>query len=961
MDFSIWADFTVGKRVELVGETIVVDCGDHHIFRVLGTGSFVKVTGLPEEGAHTWTMLGVLVVSVDGMPHLSIDEQSTVFPHYSLAFSNLGKCIELCAGAGFMSTGARAAGMEPLMGFEQNSKFEQMFLANGGQNFHCLDIHDVECVKQAFRLGGQSAIVMSGIACQPYSRGGDERGGGDCRASTLPATLKFSWLMQAPIIVLECTPAAMTNEFVQTHIRQFAQKAGYHVHQQVLHLDRQWVGKRDRWWCVLSARPLGPVKFDDLPETTDFKVVSDVMAAPCEWPETEVAALELTLYEHHKIHCCSKGLEALLLNPKIPLPTALHSWGNQCYGCACGCRGAFSEKRLNERGVYAVLIALGPTIKHEGFVFPKCRHLHPSEVAVLSGARVINWEGCMRLGLAATGQMASPLQAVWVCAHVIDRISKFVQIPTVASPSECLAALRSLVLQDCEQLWKRPVEPQEAQKQEKDEPNGEHVKKWGCGEGNKPPPVTIQVGHLPSGVTMEIKVEEGRFVQSLVIAEATFWDCPAEELVCVDSQGNVLPDLCPLTPNMQVWIGTVHAVVGIHVPQDAGPPEPWRALLETKETEVVDAVMFPPRDMDLPMDLGASHGNKDADNLGHLGQLPQPIDHLMEQDVNGCGFSGDALAKLKKKGLLEMVTPQVFSKSALCGLRSQTMNKADRTHVLDNQEDVWGDDEILFHLQRVASSTNAAQEVRVWDPLMTTSLLKSLQGTLIDQAIGETPEHATIITAAVVEGHWIPLVWRKEKDQVCGFSIGIPVTHLLVVQNLHAWLCNQWKVPVTPFKAVNQHVPDFCGAVAISYVEHLLWATPMAGLGKPIIEMHRGYRTQFVNNTGIVAYRPWVRGKGQEGPDPVLLGLLRQHGVPAVDAVSRAESIVASLGKEQVKKALQGQKPWQDLKWVANQQVPPYQLIRPSELQAIVESRSKLEGPLGSKRQKSKGSGKGKG
>ncbi len=371
--------------------------------------------------------------------------------------------------------------------------------------------------------------------------------------------------------------------------------------------------------------------------------------------------------------------------------------------------------------------------------------------------------------------------------------------------------------------------------------------------------------------------------------------------------------------------------------------------------------VIPPRDLDLPMDFGASTGEeKQCNRQGTLGQLPQPIHQLVEGEVRGSGFEGEALGKLKSKGLLEMVIPQVFSHSALCGLRSQMMSKHDRLQILTNQDDSWGDDEIRFHLHRIAASASALQAVVVWDPLMTTSLMKSLQGTLIEQMVGTTPDVATIITAAVVEGHWIPLVWRKEKGHVCGFSCGIPQSHLLVVQNVHAWLCNQWKVPVTPFRSVNQHVPDFCGAVAISYVEHLIWATPLAGMMQPPADVHKEYRRQFEQTIGQVAHRPWVWGKGQEGTDPVLLGLLRQHGVPAEEVVARAEHMCAQLGKETIRKAIQSQRPWQELKWIANQQVPPYQLICPSELQTMVESRSSHEAPLGSKRMKSKGKGKGK-
>lgn len=972
MGHLLRVEFTPGTRLDLVAESMVLDCGDHHILRLMGSGKIFRVDGELEKGAHTWTLLNVLVASVDNIPTVVVDGQSTVFPHYIVTLNQFGKCIELCAGAGFMSTGARAAGLEPIAGFEQNSKFEQFYLENGGTNFYCLDIHDTKCVEQAFRVGGQGAVVLSGIACQPYSRAGDKRGGDDCRAGTLPATLKFSWLIQAPVIILECTPTALTNEFVQGQIKQFAQDAGYHVSQQVLHLHRQWVGRRDRWWCVLSARPLGPIHFEDLPESKDYKIVADVMGAPCAWPETEIAALELSLYEHHKIHCCSKGLESLLLDGASPLPTALHSWGNQCYGCACGCRGAFSEKRLTERGVFAVLVALGQTIKHEGHVFPRCRHLHPSEVALLSGAKAINWGGAMRLGLAAAGQMASPLQAVWVCAHVMSQVSKFLQVPVEATPSECLAALRASIVHECQQLWPRIVP--------KVDSPGDDGMTW------VPPNevivesvvkssdmMMIEVGLCPQGVMTPVKIQVGAFVQSLVQAEAGFRDCPVEELVCCNEHGEALNDLSPLVPNCKVWIGEKESCKALVKQPDQGridipiddvePPTESNGDFKGDKGSVTPKP--PSGDMELPLDFGASLGvsdvKLDGEMMGHLGQLPQPVDPSAVERVEGWETPGDALNLLKKKGLLAIVTPQVYTHSALCGLRSQMMAKSDRLQILANQEESWGDDEVRYHLHRVATSASAMQAVLVWDPLMTTSLLKSLQGPLLEAAISNTPEVATIVTAAVVNGHWVPFVWRKEGQNVNGFSFGIPASHVLVVQNLHAWMCTQWNAPVTAFRSVDHRVPQFCGAVTIAYVEHLIWGIPMPSSMESVAAGNLVFRQQFEQTMGTVTHRPWVWGSGQSEPDPVLLGLLRQHGVSASDAVVRAEHVEASLGKEAVYKAVTSSRPWQELKWLANQKVPPYQLIKPSELQAAVDARSKNARPLGSKKQKDKGSGKGKG
>lgn len=749
---------------------------------------------------------------------------------------------------------------------------------------------------------------------------------------------------------------------MQTQIKQFAQAAGYHVHQQVLHLHRQWVGRRDRWWCVLSARPLGPILFDDLPEATDYKVVSDVMQAPCEWPATEVAALELSLYEHHKIHCCSKGLESLLLVPGNPMPTALHSWGNHCYGCACGCRGAFSEKRLTERGVYAVLMALGPMIKHEGHVFPQCRHLHPTEVALLSGARLLNWEGAMRLGLAAAGQMASPLQAVWVCAHVVCQVSKFVQVPVRATPSECLASLKASVVHDCEKVW--PRKPLQIMKGMPDAPVDHEPMVTGLVRGAES--MQIEVGRLQDKVKVPVTVAGDAFVQSLVRAEAGFWDCPMDDLVCLDDQWQVLDDGCLLVPNMTVWIGVRQDIRGI-----SGFDNPQESLVKqhvevpipldfSGDEENQEYCVQPPRDLDLPVDFGAScEVGEVQQSEGRLGQIPQPIDQVLQSE--SYSVSGDALGKLKQQGLLEIVTPQVYTHSALCGLRSQMMSKMDRIQILHNQLDAWGDDEVRFHLHRIAVSACALQAVVVWDPLLMTSLLKCLQGPLIDSLIKDTPKVATVITAAIVDGHWIPLVWRKDHDHIHGFSFGVPSTFVLVVQNLHAWMCTQWKVPVTAFRIVDQQIPSFCGAVTISYVEHLIWSVPMVGVGQTVQESDKTYRAQFEQSMGEVTHRPWVWGKGFDNNDPVLVGLLRQHGVPVGEVAARADHVVSTLGRDVVQKAMASNRPWQELKWAANQKTPPYQLIRPSELQATIENRAKSEQPLGSKKQKQKGGGKGKG
>ena len=480
----------------------------------------------------------------------------------------------------------------------------------------------------------------------------------------------------------------------------------------------------------------------------------------------------------------------------------------------------------------------------------------------------------------------------------------------------------------------------------------------GTGLMTRTEPFQIEVGRLQGQVKLPVTVAGNAFVQSLVRAEAGFWDCPMDDIVCVDDQWQVLHDGCTLTPNMSVWIGVrkdipqkseVKQHVEIPIPMDFSGDD------ESKESSVQ-----PPQDLDLPVDFGASCEVGEVPKVdGWLGQIPQPIEQVMQSE--GHAVSGDALGKLKQQGLLEIVTPQVYTHNALCGLRSQMMSKHDRIQILTNQMDAWGDDEVRFHLHRIAVSACALQAVVVWDPLVTTSLLKCLQGTLIETLIRDTPKIATVITAAIVDGHWIPLVWRKDHDQVHGFSFGVPPNFVLIIQNMHAWMCTQWKAPVTAFRIVDQQVSSFCGAVATSYVEHLIWSVPMIDVNQQAPECDQTYRAQFVQSMGEVTHRPWVWGKGFDSHDPVLVGLLRQHGVPIGEVAARAEHVVSTLGREVVQKAMASNRPWQELKWAANQKVPPYQLIRPSELQATIETRAKSDQPLGSRKQKQKGGGKGKG
>ena len=64
--------------------------------------------------------------------------------------------------------------------------------------------------------------------------------------------------------------------------------------------------------------------------------------------------------------------------------------------------------------------------------------------------------------------------------------------------------------------------------------------------------------------------------------------------------------------------------------------------------------------------------------------------------------------------------------------------------------------------------------------------------------------------------------------------------------------------------------------------------------------------------------------------------LLRSKGVIGADAGTRAQSVIQTIGAGRVQAAMSSKQPWKELKSLANQAIPPLQLVFPSELEAAV-------------------------
>lgn len=293
-------------------------------------------------------------------------------------------------------------------------------------------------------------------------------------------------------------------------------------------------------------------------------------------------------------------------------------------------------------------------------------------------------------------------------------------------------------------------------------------------------------------------------------------------------------------------------------------------------------------------------------------------------------------------------------------LQAVTMSMNDRQAILAQQGPVWGDDEILFGLTRIALVTDDDQFVQVWDPLLLSNLLVLPDSPEWKSLVGALTPVATVISAVLVGTHWVPVVFRVDsvgaklfttpvQDAFTGLFEGL--CH--VIGRFSNGLAGAWTSHAIPFL-----VTEHCGALVLCFVRHLLCGESMPVSASVLSDFARRSRLEFVQEMQDQCLRPMLAGLGVTEHEQ-LADMLAKHGVPGAESKDRAQHVMQVLGKEPVVKAMQSSNPWKELKWLANQSRPPMQLIKPSELRQVVEKRQ-ADHPVGTKRHKvPKGKGKG--
>lgn len=319
---------------------------------------------------------------------------------------------------------------------------------------------------------------------------------------------------------------------------------------------------------------------------------------------------------------------------------------------------------------------------------------------------------------------------------------------------------------------------------------------------------------------------------------------------------------------------------------------------------------------------------------------------------------------LNADDFLTLFIPAISTGKALEALHCQVITKQDRIGILDNQYGIWADDEIAFFLRDVCEKGPKDQGLVWWDPIRLTHAVNTGDFTLLSECAAALPSVATVVSAVVVEKHWHPLIWRLDDSGLYAYTCGLLHAYSLAHQALHRAVCQV--LGLTPSQVQNRTLPfvvnNHCGAMVIAFVQHAIFGIPLPSSAEDLKAMHDLFRKAFAYQMPEVVPRPWVWGKGDAWKGR-LGAILQEHGVANKDIDDRIQYLIDKLGLKEIEKVMGSPQPWRELKWAANQKVPIVQVIRPSELQAVLDQKIKEGKQIGSRQQKvkTKGAGKGKG
>jgi hypothetical protein len=379
---------------------------------------------------------------------LGLCESSEIYSCRELDSFQKVAIYDVCSGMGGFSLGSHPVGVETTAFLDTNPLACAVLRCNFTTPVIQGSIDDIQCIKKLHAMKPSAFTQLTGgFPCQPFSKQGDQRGLKDCRGQVLQAILRGSWLLQVDSVLLECVDNVLHFDDIQQMLDMHAKMAGMNISKIVFDLQAQWPVRRSRFWCLLNKNSIPKLSLCPWPQSSDRQTLGDIIPFDAIWLGMHEQDLAWDDMENAVYSDLAYGHDLRVLNAQCKAPTMLHSWANVLRACPCGCRQhPMSDQRLLQGGArgFGIFSALTS----------RMRHLHPEEAALLCTVPLTYvFPEPPRTALCLLGQIAAPLQVLWLQSQLIAHLQEHFWLSTSVDPVVMIQNYMNALLEQRLHRW----------------------------------------------------------------------------------------------------------------------------------------------------------------------------------------------------------------------------------------------------------------------------------------------------------------------------------------------------------------------------------------------------------------------------------------------------------------------------------------------------------------------------
>ena len=307
----------------------------------------------------------------------------------------------------------------------------------------------------------------------------------------------------------------------------------------------------------------------------------------------------------------------------------------------------------------------------------------------------------------------------------------------------------------------------------------------------------------------------------------------------------------------------------------------------------------------------------------------------------------------------DLLTP--FQRIHICQLEGSESHKNiftdsfdHRFHALLNQGPWVANDEMDFYLVMISKCTKAHKV----QPLVVCHD-HVVADSWVYECVSTGNHENPVVSAVLTNGHWVPIVLFRLQTQTIVHTSSEGAE--LVKQLFETYVGIQVSVG-----SMGKRFEHDCGFQTVGWINYIL--THCQGNSQdtpqdiPTVEpkVASEWRSLFDNHlhgTGQAKIEIQIGevhfgGTKNETLEKQLGNILLEHGVPLHQVEERCNIVFETLGRAAVLQATRSPRPWQELKALANAQLPKLQLILPSELSASIKAKLESKADFGYKKVK---------